>query len=191
MGYQLNKKFKIRTGINRVNVSYSTNDVFLLPNTQISALSNVSTSEGFNSSVITAEQLNALEQNNQFGRQEAINSELRQTIGFIEFPVEVEYTLIDKKIGVHLIGGASTFLLNDNSLDIINVQGTSTLGEASNINNLSFSTNVALGLDYSLSKSFFLNLEPTFKYQFNTFQSGTTDFQPYFIGIYSGVTFKF
>lgn len=191
VGYQLNKKFKIRTGINSVNVSYSTNNVFLLPNTEISALNNVSVSDGFYSSVVTAEQLNTLAENNQFGRQEAINSELRQDIGFIEFPVEVEYTLVDKKIGVHVIGGASTFLLNDNNLDVINLQGTSSLGEANNINNLSFSTNFALGFDYSLSKNLFLNLEPTFKYQINTFQSGTTDFQPYFIAVYSGMTFKF
>jgi hypothetical protein len=191
VGYQLNEKLKLRTGINRVNVSYSTNDVFLLPNTQISALANVSVTEGFTSSVVTENQLDALAEGQQFGRQEAINSELRQNIGFIEFPLEVEYKLIDKKIDVNVIGGASTFLLNNNSLDVINNQGTSSIGQANNINDLSFSTNFALGFDYSLSNRLFLNLEPTFKYQFNTFQSGTTEFQPYFIGIYSGVTLKF
>jgi len=191
VGYQVSEKVKIRTGINRVNLNYTTNDLFTLPGSEISALANVNAADGLIASVVTSQQLDNLVDDQQFGRQEAIASDLRQSIGFIEFPLEVEYKLLDKKFGINIIGGASTFLLNDNSIDIVNAQGTTTLGEANNINNLSFSTNFALGFDYSLSKRLLLNLEPTFKYQLNTFESGTTDFQPYFLGIYSGVVFKF
>ena len=190
IAYQLSEKVKIRTGVNRVNVNYSTNDLFVLPGSDVSALSNVN-SNSVIASVVTADQLDILEQTQEIGRQEAISSDLRQNIGFIEFPLELEYKLLDRKIGVNLIGGASTFLLNDNNLDIVNAQGTTTIGEATNINNLSFSTNIGLGFDYALSNRLLLNLEPTFKYQFNTFESGTTDFQPYFLGVYSGVIFKF
>jgi len=191
VGYQLNKKVKIRTGINRVNLNYTTNDLFLLPNSEIYSMANVNSAGDVIASVVSTQQLDNLVDDQQFGRQEAIASDLRQSIGFIEFPLEVEYKLLDKKFGINIIGGASTFLLNDNSLDVINAQGTTTIGKANNINDLSFSTNLALGFDYSLSNSVLLNLEPTFKYQINTFQSGTTNFQPYFLGVYTGFIFKF
>lgn len=191
VGYQVSKKVKIRTGINRVNLNYTTNDLFTLPGSDVAALANVNSADGVIASVVTSQQLDNLVDSNQFGRQEAIASDLRQSIGFIEFPLEVEYKLLDKKFAINIIGGASTFLLNDNSLDVINTQGTTTIGEANNINDLSFSTNVALGFDYSLTERFLLNLEPSFKYQLNTFESGTTDFQPYFFGIYTGFIFKF
>jgi len=65
------------------------------------------------------------------------------------------------------------------------------LGEAQNINVTSYSANFGLGLNYNLSEKINLNLEPTFKYQINTFRDTSCDFQPYFIGIYTGLSYKF
>ena len=36
-----------------------------------------------------------------------------------------------------------------------------------------------------------LNIEPVFKYQLNTFSDTAGNFQPFTIGIYSGLNFKF
>jgi hypothetical protein len=191
VAYKLNDKIKIRTGINRVNLNYNTNDVFLLPISGFSSINNVDVASSFESSVVTSAQLSTLGDSGFSGRIPTDESQLQQQLGFIEIPMELEYKLIDKTIDVNIIGGASTLLLNNNSLDIQSGNNTSFLGEANNVNNLSFSTNFAIGLDYDISDKLILNLEPTFKYQFNTFQSGTTDFQPFFIGVYSGVVFKF
>ena len=191
IAYKLNDKIKLRTGLNNVNLNYTTNDVLLIQSIGLSSLSNVNTDPNFKASIITDEQLNTISTGSAIGRFPSNRSEIRQKLGYLEIPMEIEYKLIDNKIDINLIGGASTFLLNNNNLDIRNSKGTITLGEANNLNNLSFSTNFAIGLDYDISKRFMLNLEPTFKYQFNTFQNGTTDFQPYFLGIYSGIVFKF
>ena len=106
-------------------------------------------------------------------------------------PLELEYRLLDKKFGINVIGGFSTFILSENEI-YADVNGISTLiGEANNINNTSFSANFGLGMDYSLSKQWNINLEPTFKYQINTFNNTTGDFKPFFIGVYTGLSFKF
>ena len=191
IAYQLNDKIKLRTGVNRVNLNYTTNDVFLVQSEGFGSLNNVNTSTNFNASILNGQQLQNLESEGILTRIPIDQSELRQELGYLEIPMELEYKLLDKKIDINLIGGASTLLLNDNNLDIKNINGTTSVGEANNLNNLSFSTNFAIGLDYDISKKFMLNIEPTFKYQFNTFQTGTTDFQPYFLAIYSGVIFKF
>ena len=118
-------------------------------------------------------------------------SSLDQRLGFIEIPIEMEYNLLNTKFGMNLIGGFSTLLLDKNNVYSV-VDGERTLlGEATNLNDTSFSANFGLGLNYSISETFKLNLEPTFKYQLNTFNNTSGDFRPYFIGIYSGISFKF
>ncbi|RRO20982.1 hypothetical protein [Flavobacteriaceae bacterium 14752] len=191
VAYQINKKIKLRTGVNRVNLNYTTNDVFLVQNQGVASLNNVNTNPNFTASILNEQQLQNLSANGTFNRSETLSSELQQELGYIEIPMEIEYKILNRKIDINLIGGASTLLLNNNNLDIKNTNGTVSVGEANNINDLSFSTNFAIGLDYDITKRLMFNLEPTFKYQFNTFQGGTTDFQPYFLGIYSGVVFKF
>jgi len=115
---------------------------------------------------------------------------LNQKMGFIEVPVELEYNLIDKKFELNIIGGASTLFLDENSISL-NSGNSTAMGEASNLNEISFSTNIGLGLDYNLSEKFKLNLEPMLKYQLNTFNSASSENQPYYLGIYSGFSYKF
>jgi hypothetical protein len=191
VAYKLNEKIKIRTGINRVNLNYNTNDVFVLPSSGFSSINNVDVVPAFQNSIINRTQLTELEDSEMSIRLPSDESQLQQQLGFIEVPMEVEYKLVDKAIDVNIIGGASTLLLNNNSIDIQTGNESTFLGEANNVNKLSFSTNFALGLGYDISEKLSLNLEPTFKYQINTFQPGSSDFQPYFIGVYSGIAFKF
>ncbi|NBC58719.1 MAG: outer membrane beta-barrel protein [Bacteroidetes bacterium] len=191
VAYQLNDKIKLRTGVNRVNLNYTTKNVYLIPNQALSNLRNVNTNPNFNATVLGRQQLDNLSANGTVNRTETIPSQLQQELGYIEIPMEVEYKILNRAIDINLIGGASTLLLNNNSLDVKNSNGITSVGEANNINNLSFSTNFAIGFDYNISKRVMFNLEPTFKYQLNTFQSRTTGFQPYFLGVYSGLIFKF
>jgi hypothetical protein len=191
VAYQLNDRIKIRSGINRVNLNYATNNVYLVPDSGLASFNNANLSAGFESSVLTLQQLESLDAQGSIGRFPTETSELQQQLGYIEVPMEVEYKLLDKAININIIGGASTLLLSNNNIDIQTGDNSTSIGEANNINNISFSSNFAIGFDYDISERFMLNLEPTFKYQINTFQSGTTDFQPYFFGIYSGLIFKF
>lgn len=202
IAYAINKKIKIRAGVNQVAMGYNTQDVVLSVTsssfraeasgnlnlegnlvgdfTLVSANNNSNTQAGTqaNSFGMTPSKLNSVG---------VINHEL----GFVEVPLEVEYALIDKKLGVHVLGGASTYLLSNNEV-FFDVNGrSSSIGEAGNLNTFSFSANLGVGMDYNFSERVSFNLEPKFMYQINTFQSNTTNFQPYFFGIYSGIKFKF
>lgn len=191
VAYQINDKIKVRSGVNRVNLNYSTSDIFLIAGAGYSSFNNADLNTGFQSSLLTSQQLDNLIPEGITARIPSETSELQQQLGYIEIPMELEYKLLDKAININVIGGASTLLLNNNSLEVQTGNISTPIGEANNLNDISFSTNFALGFDYDISERLMLNLEPTFKYQINTFQSGTTDFQPYFFGVYSGVIFKF
>jgi hypothetical protein len=103
----------------------------------------------------------------------------------------LEYELSEQRLGLRVLGGFSALFLNENEVFSTLNGETTLIGEATNINKTSFSANLGVGLDFKLSEKFKLNLEPTFKYQLNTFSNTSGDFKPYFIGIYSGFSFKF
>ena len=116
---------------------------------------------------------------------------INQEIGYLEMPLEMTYAVLDKKFGLKIIGGFSTLLLQDNSISVVSDNRSTLLGEANNLNTIHFSTNLGLGLKYGFMKSFEFNIEPTVKYQLNTFSSNAGGFRPYIFGIYSGVSYKF
>jgi len=197
---------KCRSGINRVNLGYNTNNIVIYRSVGVSslkssALQNVNNSSSNNTqsdyntngssetiSFISGENINA-ESPESFG---ASNTSINQSLGFIEVPLEIQYALLNKKLGINVIGGFSSFFLNNNEISSKGESGTRILlGEATNLNKISYSANFGLGLNYQVSKKIDFNLEPMFKYQINTFNNTSGDFKPYFIGVYTGFAIKF
>ena len=121
----------------------------------------------------------------------SLNAAISQRMSYYEIPLELEYKLLDKRFGLHLIGGLSTFVLNDNQV-VSELNGSNVkIGEANNINPVSFSTNIGIGLNFRFSDAVIFNVEPTFKYQLNTFNNTSGDFNPYIIGLYTGLNYRF
>lgn len=196
--YAISKKIKIRAGINRVNLNQTTSDVFAFVGPETAARSNdasfnniaFSTSnETQQVSLMSAKMMNRSSTPELFNTK--IAGQIDQRFGFIEIPLEIEYRLLDTKFGINIISGFSTLFLSENEI-YADVNGRSELiGEANNINDTSFSANFGLGMDYRISRQWNINLEPTFKYQINTFNNTTGDFKPFFIGLYTGLSYKF
>lgn len=195
LAYQVSEKIKIRSGISKVAMSYDIEDVRFSAAIMPNAIQSINYSGNSNNIQIqgnsTRESFSDI--STSFAPQNAARpmlGKINQQFGFIEVPVEIEYSLIDKTIGLNLIGGGSSLFLDENSILLSSNNQNTRLGEANNINNFSFSTNIGLGVNYKLSESFNFNLEPIFKYQLNTF-TGTRDVQPYYFGVYTGFSYKF
>jgi len=194
-GYAVNNKLKIRAGINKVNLGYNINEVDISGGIMVSLKANIKNA----SKVSSGKTENSNDLNTQNLSYDIVpdllasnfKTSINQELGFIEVPVEIEYAILNKKFGVNLISGFSAlFLDNNNIYSTLNGEKVF-IGEAQNINNTSYSANFGLGLNYNVSEKIKLNLEPTFKYQINTFRDTSSDFQPYFIGIYTGLSYKF
>lgn len=193
VAYEISDKIKLRTGISKINVSNSIQDIsYSVSGLSATGLENIS--PGGDSFLIRSNNPTS-----SFANESSMNSlaaplltpgEISQNFGFIEVPLEIEYALIDKKFGLNLIGGASTLFLDENRVDLVSGSMNTRLGKANNINSTSFSTNLGVGMDYDLNDIFSLNVEPIFKYQLNTFND-VNNVQPINFGIYSGLTIKF
>jgi hypothetical protein len=188
VGYKVNNKWSIRSGVHIQEISFS--------NSQISVVSSKSnnTSIAFNSGDrfklqdASVENLNAesLSLN-----AVTIDGNLDQKYGYIEIPIEIKYNLLEvKKLKTELIAGFSSLFLNKNTIRL-NADSLSRSGEATNLNNINFSGNFGLDFKYGFDKNWSLNLNPMFKTQLNTFSKDSNGFKPYFIGVYSGITYQF
>lgn len=201
--YQLNRKLRVRSGINKVNYGYDTDDVAFSSALQASADSQIKNID-YSS---TAKNLVVKSESNSFSNLElasnnfaldasSANSASRdgvmaQQFGYLEIPLELDYALIESKLGLNLVGGVSSYFLVDNSVSLTSGELTTEIGEANNINNVNFSTNVGFGMNYRFTPKIRLNIEPVFKYQLNTFSNVSGDFRPYSIGVYSGLNYRF
>lgn len=193
VNYALNDKISIRSGVNTVNLSYSTRGVEFYPSMS-GQTNNVSSKrpEGATANFIVHSANAANASPNEAASSQTFSGSLLQEMGYIEVPVEMSYALINKKFGIEVIGGFSTLFLNDNQVSVVTDQGySSPLGQAENLNNIHFSTNVGFGFRYRFTKALQASFEPTFKYQLNAFSSDAGNFKPYFIGLYSGISFSF
>lgn len=191
VNYAVNKKISVRTGVNKFTLGYNTNDVvFFAAMDQVSFGNVASSAAGSTIQVVSLNNSEALRPFSN-GIQNTNEGVMTQKMGYFEVPVEMSYKLIDKKFGVNLIGGVSTLFLNENEISVSSSAMSASLGRAKNLNDVHFSTNIGVGFRYRFLKSFEVNFEPMFKYQINTFNKDAGDFKPYFIGLYSGVSFNF
>ncbi len=192
VSYAVNTKLSVRTGINKMSVDYNTNDIAFFVAIDDQGMSNISpTSGGKTIHVEDAETpINNLLpfENNFVQRNEGY---MNQKMGYYEVPVELTYALVNNRFGVKVIGGVSTFFLNENKISLVSENMSTELGKANNLNDVHFSTNLGLGIKYGFLKSFEFNVEPTVKYQLNTFTKNAGNFKPYIFGIYSGISYKF
>ncbi|WP_445721501.1 hypothetical protein [Flavobacterium sp.] len=193
--YALSKKINIRTGINSISLNYNTNNIYYSKSLQESSAAslNVTTNENAQYLVLKSQPTNIASAINMEANGIRYENEanLKQEMGYIEVPLELSYKIIDKKFGIELIGGMSTMFLNKNSISLVTNDSEMNIGEANNLNDIHFSSNVGLGFKYSFWKSFNVDIQPMFKYQINTFNNDSGNFKPYFIGVYSGVSFSF
>lgn len=199
VAYAVSEKIKIRSGINKVNLTFKTKDItysYAVASQNIGSIDYTQSANNIKirSNVSNGDLMNAPNPNSEsyasLVNNPAENGTINQQFGYIEVPLEIAYQLANTKLGVTLIGGASSLFLQNNTVAIAAENGNVDLGKSNNLEKVSFTTNIGVGLDYQLTDQFKLNVEPTFKYQLNSFNAAQ-DVNPYFFGIYTGVSFEF
>ncbi len=184
--YELNSKFSVQSGINLINLGYKTNNVYVTPGVSVLGFSNLSTIPIASKSqnIPTAKQ-------NELNLDDPNKGSLNQVFGYVEIPVEIKYSVTDGKLGVNLVGGFSTLLLNRDEVFIETGSFTQSLGSSNNLRSINFSGNIGVDVDYSIKKNLYINISPMFKMQTNTFSKNSGSVQPYYLGVYTGLNYKF
>lgn len=181
--YQLNNKFSLQSGVNLINLGHVTNNVYLTPGVAVVSLSNISNIPlSARNEQLSKESLDLANEN---------SANLNQVFGYVEIPVELKYNVAEGKVGINLVGGFSTLLLNRDEVFIETNSFSQSLGNSNNLRSINFSGNFGVDVDYSIYKNIYINVSPMFKIQTNTFNKNSNSIQSYYLGIYTGLNYKF
>ncbi|ANW97321.1 hypothetical protein AXE80_13910 [Wenyingzhuangia fucanilytica] len=192
IAYQVSKKWRVQTGIHKMDLAQTTENISIASINRSSSFANSSNNiskptidkNSEISNVANNKMINELVQNN------TSNNQLRQSFGYIEIPIEVNYQLFEtNKLQFHLVGGLSSLFLTTNNLQVENPNFSYSDGEATNLNDVNFSFNLGTAVEYHFSNKWFFNLSPMLKMQTQTFNN--TDNKPYLLGVSTGVNYKF
>src|SRR5690625_23685 len=197
VAYQVNDNWQLRSGINRVNVGYATNNVQVGYSDPILAMANINYNNVPDGEVVITvfsdDNLSEINASNHGNRVELVymggNTQLKQSLTYIEVPVEIERKIIQSDFEWSIIGGVSSLFLTDNDVYVTNNDYRSNIGSASNLEKTSFTTNIGMGFGYNFTKNIHFQLEPMFKYQLNAY-TNSVDFKPYIFGLYTGVKWR-
>lgn len=190
VNYALTNKIALRSGINAFSVGYNTNNVSYAIGLNTNSMANVNYTSNEPIEIQKQATYNVQTSFEQDLQKTSIGS-INQKMGYYEVPLEISYAVLDKKFGVKIIGGISTLFLKQNEISLISPQSTLKLGEANNLSSLHFSTNFGFGLKYEFVKSLHLNFEPIIKYQLNSYSTNSNNQNAIFIGLYSGISYRF
>ncbi|PZR13143.1 MAG: hypothetical protein DI539_19550, partial [Flavobacterium psychrophilum] len=191
LGYNLNRKLSIRTGVSVYKLKQSANgiklnytmestgtDIGIMPPDNFTWIDY--TGGVTNGSVI--DKLATVSVNNY-----AAIINIDRELSYFEIPFEVNYNLFDRRFGINVFGGGSMLLLNKNEVTAYNEKGKMYLGEWNAAKKTSFTGALGLGLYYKISPSIQVNTEPVFNYYFNSY----SDSKPYSFTFRIGLQYNF
>lgn len=192
VNYAINKRFAIRTGVNKFQLGYETNEVAFIAALEPQVFETTTVTPAARGvAVVNRSQMEMGALAVDAAMQQSTLGFMNQEFGYFEVPLEMSYKVLDSKFGINVIGGLSTLFLAENNVSLRSDSFSTSLGEATNLNDVHFSSNIGLGFQYRFFKNFELNFEPMFKYQINTFSRDAGNFRPYFIALYSGISYRF
>ena len=115
-----------------------------------------------------------------------------QNFEYIEIPLYLRYSILDARFGIEMMGGFSSNVLVSNQTFMESSAGNDLIGKTKDMESVAYSGSLGLGLKYSLSKRFYLNVEPRIKYYLNSLNSNNSvSYKPYTIGVYTGLSYQF
>jgi hypothetical protein len=191
INYSIDSKWTFKSGIHKIDLSYNTNDVSFFADLSAKGITTITQNNP--QAMIGIVNVATLQPTELIGTyiQTQNQGGINQKFGYVEVPMEISYQLVDSKVKMSIIGGMSTFFLTENEVSVVSQGYKHTFGKANNLNSVHFSSNVGVGFQYVIWRNLQLSVEPKLKYQLNTFSSDAGNFKPYFIGIYSGISFSF
>lgn len=119
-------------------------------------------------------------------------ADLAQDMEYIEVPVILAYSIIDRKVNLDLSGGVSANFLVGNSARIYEESQRTQVGETADLRDMVYSGSLGVSVGVDLSRRLKLSIEPRMKYFLSSVSKNSAiDYKPYQFGVYTGITYSF
>jgi hypothetical protein len=204
LSYNLAEKLTIRTGMHYTKFGQSLNNIeittssYAMDNgkTVVKVASSMGQGQVEFEKLLNVQQVDNSSKNITFDNsgppEFTVESAVYQTFEMVKMPFVLEYTLLDEKFNFSMKGGINANLLVNEGIYMEQAQGTKQIGSTKNLNTLSYSGSVGVGLKYDISQKAQLFMEPSFDYYITSLTSDDSyKTFPYFFGFFSGVSISF
>lgn len=115
-----------------------------------------------------------------------------QDFDYIEVPLFLKYTIVDRKFGIGMMGGLSSNILVGNRLYAEGTSGKTLVGRTKDLETLNYSGTIGMGFRYEITNHIAINVEPRFKYFINSLSSNSAvRYRPYTFGVFTGLSYDF
>lgn len=118
---------------------------------------------------------------------------LLQNFGYLELPLYLRYKLIDRKLGVNILGGVAYSVLVGNSVQTSTFSGEKIfVGETEGVSPLNISSSMGLGFEYNMPGNLSFTLQPMVRYFISPIgdQLGSS-VHPWSAGLFTGFSYRF
>ncbi len=117
---------------------------------------------------------------------------LIERIDYLEIPLILRYSIIDRRLNFYLLGGMSTNILIDNNVFMDNGTDVVKEGTLLKARPINYSSTFGLGLSYQMGRNLLIDIEPSFKYYLQPYTTNNqTTSNPYAFGVFTGITYLF
>ncbi|PTN08733.1 outer membrane beta-barrel protein [Mangrovibacterium marinum] len=114
--------------------------------------------------------------------------DIDQVFDYIEIPLVMRYRLVDGALGVQLSAGLNSGFLVRNAV----YNSGENIGKTADMNNFTLSSLLGFGLEYKLSSSLQLRVEPQFRYYLQSLsRNSDISYKPYTVGFSTGLSYSF
>lgn len=186
LAYQVNTRLSVQTGLHKVDYGYKTNEVYVPSNY---FADNNRLTVGIND-VINVRDFNAPP--NELGVIKEISSgSLMQVFGYYEIPIEFKYQLVKGQLGIDVVSGFSTLIRTKDEVYYQLEDFSQKIDETSNLNAVNLTGNIGIEANYKIGKNIAFSVTPMFKVHTNTFTKEAGKSNPYALGVYSGLNYRF
>lgn len=124
----------------------------------------------------------------------SVKNQAIQDYEYIDVPLLIHYTLIDRKMDVNIIYGINTgfLIVNKATVESSEIDEILWEGEVSNVSKFNCSASIGIGMEYSVYKKFSVVFEPCFHYLLT--QNGSSDLisvYPCSFAVFTGFNYRF
>lgn len=118
-------------------------------------------------------------------------SEIQQTAGYLEVPFILKYAIVERRLGVDVLGGINTNFLINNKARL--TQGdVEHYGKTSGLKSFTSNSVAGLSIYYSINDNINVTVEPKIKYYYeNLSETTNVEFQPLVLGVFTGLSYNF
>ncbi|MBP6977074.1 MAG: outer membrane beta-barrel protein [Bacteroidales bacterium] len=193
--YRFQDQWQLQTGLYLSNMGHINQEVIAYEAEGVKDLLKFSSSTGVIDIKITA--LPASFVDNSIRRDSItdavyINSSIHQTFTYVELPLLVRYSILDKRLGIHMTGGLSPGIMTNYRAQFTYEGKNIDLDNEGDFYTMIYNSQVGLGIHFDLTKALTLSLDPTFKYSLNSIRKDhSIEYHPYSISIFTGIRYSF